>query len=490
MNETIPLTGTGRRPPFSHPDFLGIASVSLRRRRIWAGAYLSLLGALVLGTTPGARAQVNPAEILDPKLKAAEQTYLPQLITLNRAIQSTKFPFNFFLSRYVGLDPARQREADTRGIEFVKFHDQVVLKTTGNYNAAYNADLLTQNQRAARTFQDVVVPILRLVTQDIPTDVSCDSIGFEISYHVRRQNRNYDYEGKEILVVVFDKADAYSYLPAPRDSERQDILNRSQVYVDGKEFGLALEERDPFPVEGLERADRQSPARQAAPAVAQASPAAASPSPASETRLSSAYQSVLPSLPDPDKQKAEAAGLGASSSEDSPPHPAPAPASPSPGAATQADADRLQAQYQAQLDALGKEGTAKFHFVDYAPPSFVVFRNQVYLQLTLRNPNRFDPQAASIYKRAAQSFDLFLAPQLKPLVDMLPADADFAGLDVTVLDQLAPQSASSSEALEFICPLKPLRQFVNADITNQELINQSAVLVNGVRIALNLQQVE
>ena len=151
MNETIPLTGTGRRPPFSHPDFLGIASVSLRRRRIWAGAYLSLLGALVLGTTPGARAQVNPAEILDPKLKAAEQTYLPQLITLNRAIQSTKFPFNFFLSRYVGLDPARQREADTRGIEFVKFHDQVVLKTTGNYNAAYNADLLTQNQRAART---------------------------------------------------------------------------------------------------------------------------------------------------------------------------------------------------------------------------------------------------------------------------------------------------------------------------------------------------
>jgi hypothetical protein len=35
-----------------------------------------------------------------------------------------------------------------------------------------------------------------------------------------------------------------------------------------------------------------------------------------------------------------------------------------------------------------------------------------------------------------------------------------------------------------------LRNFVNADITNQQLIDQSIVLVNGVRIALNLQLVE
>jgi hypothetical protein len=33
-------------------------------------------------------------------------------------------------------------------------------------------------------------------------------------------------------------------------------------------------------------------------------------------------------------------------------------------------------------------------------------------------------------------------------------------------------------------------QFVNADITNQQLLDQSVILVNGVRIALNLQLVE
>jgi len=156
--------------------------------------------------------------------------------------------------------------------------------------------------------------------------------------------------------------------------------------------------------------------------------------------------------------------------------------------ATQTDADRLQAKYQPQLEALGKEG--HFHFAEYAPPDFVIFRNQILLQLTLRNPQPFDKEGSSIYKRAAQSFDLFLAPQLKALLARVPVDPELQGLDVTVLNQLATKTQPSSEAIEFICPLRPLRQFADAEITNQDLINQSTILVNGVRIALNLQQVE
>jgi len=159
-------------------------------------------------------------------------------------------------------------------------------------------------------------------------------------------------------------------------------------------------------------------------------------------------------------------------------------------AATPADADRLQAKYQSQLDALAKEGAARFHFVDYAPPSFVVFRERLYLQLTLRNPLAFDKDSSSIYKRAAQSFDLFLALQLKALLEKTPEIAEMEGLDITVVNQLAAKPSPSSEAVEFILPLKPLREFVDAGITNQELINRSIILVNGVRIALNLQLVE
>ncbi len=63
-------------------------------------------------------------------------------------------------------------------------------------------------------------------------------------------------------------------------------------------------------------------------------------------------------------------------------------------------------------------------------------------------------------------------------------------MDVTVIDQLVTKAGSGSEAVEFIFPIKALRSFVDAGITNQDLINQSLVLVNGVRIALNLQLVE
>ena len=110
-----------------------------------------------------ANGQVSPAEIVNPSLKAAEQAYMPQLAAVNRAIAGATFPFTFSLSRFAGLDPKEQAGADARGLEFVHFHDRLVLKATGNYNAAFSGELLTANQRAGRVFGDVVVPILQIL---------------------------------------------------------------------------------------------------------------------------------------------------------------------------------------------------------------------------------------------------------------------------------------------------------------------------------------
>jgi len=442
--------------------------------------YLLLMGTMLLVGPRAGFGQVSPAEIINPQLKAAEKAYLAQLIQLNRAIGSTKFAFPFLLSRYVGLDPASKLEADTRGIEFVNFQDQMVLKITGNYGAAFSAERLTQNQRASRIFEDVVVPILHLLPGEISPDVSCDRIGFEISYHVRTQAHSYDYEGKEDLVVVLAKDDAFHFVQSD-ESARQEILNRSQVYVNGEKFGLALGERDAFNLEAVERSAPPQPA----PLSAKGGDADAL---SQDRRLARLDPGPSAELDFPNRQAGEAASIAlpspASRLRELQPKAANAPAM------TPAEAERLQAKYQPQLDALAKEGLAKFHFVEYAPPAFVIFRNQVLLQFTLRNPLHFDRETSSIYKRAAQSFDLFLAPQLKDLLAKIPAGTEFAGVDITVLNQLAAEPAPSSEAVEFICPLEFLRQFVDAAITNQDLINQSVVLVNGVRIALNLQQVE
>lgn len=440
-----------------------------------------VLGAALWGLAPCAvQAQVSPAEILSPQLKAAEQKYLPQLLSLNRAIASTKFPFPLVVSRYVGLDPKSQAGLDTRGIEFVKFHNRIVLKISGNYNAAYNADKLTQNQRADRVFNDVIVPILKLVPKEIPADVTCDAIGFEISYHVENGSRNYEYEGKEILAVVLDKADAFRFPNLPRDSERQEVLNGSEIYLSGKEFGLALSERNPYRLEELDR----TPARE------QVEGAATLSSPSSDRRLSRINEDLPPALQKAATQPDGDPRLTASGGSTGAAHDKPEIQTAAPPVATQVDADRLQAKYQSQLDALSKKGAEQLHLAEYAPPAFVVFRNQIFLQLTLRNPQQFDKESSSIYKRAARSFDLFLAPQLKSILAKVPAVAELEGLDITVLNQFTTKTQPSSEAIEFVCPLKPLRQFADAEITNQELVNQSVVLVNGVRIALNLQQVE
>ena len=443
------------------------------RARLLSSALI--LVALLLTIAGDTFGQVSPAEIINPQLKAAEAKYFSQLKSLNHAIEATKFPFPFYLSRYVGLDPAQQAEADSRGIEFVRFHERVVLKITGNYNAAYNAVLLAQNQRATHVFEEVITPILQLVTQEIPADVTCDAIGFEISFHTRSQKTNYDYEGKEILVAVLAPADAFAFSQAQSDQDRQEILNRSEIYLDGNLFGLALYQANPFDLEALGRTTTPTPPETAVN---------------SSRGGSLVGPKVVTDFTSP-TTRTEAGGKIASSGPGTPAPPAPpAPVNPAAPAATQSDADRLQSKFQPQLDAYAKELASRFHSVDYAPPSFGVFRNQIVLQITLRNTSRFNRDTTSIYKRAAQSFDLFLGPQLKDLLEKIPAGWEFNALDISVLNQLSPDTKTSSEAIEFVFPLQIARKFVDSDITNQQLIDQSVVLVNGMRISLDLQRVE
>jgi hypothetical protein len=307
-------------------------------------------------------AQVSPSEILNPDLKALEQSYFQQLKTLNQSIAKTKFPFPFYLSRFVGLDPAQQAEADSRGLEFVRFRERVILKVTGNYNAAYDTGRLTQNERAASTFRTVVLPVLEQVTAALPQDLACDGIGFEISHHTRIRDRSYDYEGKEVLVVVLDRDDAWALSRVSTDLERQEIVNRSKVYVSGAEVGLSLTERDPLNVQAL---PRSVPAKPDASSTARSSTTAGRSSllrsnlslPPASPIVSSPVDSVSPSanlaLPSP------------KAADPQPPIPPP----------TRAEADHLSEKYQLHLAALAKEGATKYHFVDYAPPTFMVFHD-------------------------------------------------------------------------------------------------------------------
>jgi len=438
------------------------------RSRTWLRVLtVSLALAAVAAFPQQGSAQVSPNEILNPQLKALEKRYFQELKTINQAIAKTHFPFPFYLSRLVGLDPAKQAEADSRGLEFVRFKDRVVLKATGNYNAAYDAKQFTRNERAARTFRDVFLPILQIVTQTISPDVDCDAIGFEVSYHVRDAKKSYDYEGRETLVVVLERKDAFQMVQETDDNARQEILNRSLVYLGGEDYGLSLVDRDPTMVD--------TQARNKSTKIEAASTAEAS---TSAGRLIRANPNLMPSAAAGDPSIS-----GSTAKVD---------LSQAKPAATTEQAEQLQAKYQTQLDALGKAGKAKFQFVDYDPPAFVVVSKQMVLQMTMRNTSKFDPEKTSLYKRAAQTFDLFVAPKMKDVLDMAPEDAPLDYYDFSVVNALVSNTGGKehSEAIEFLFPKNLARKFANSEITNQELIDKSQVLVNGVRIALNLQLVE
>jgi hypothetical protein len=423
------------------------------------------LFALVLSAfhAPGAFAQISPNEIRDPDLKELEKLYFPQLKSINQAIAKAKFPFPFYVSRYVGIEPAKQAETDSRGLEFVKFRDRTVLKTTGNYEAAYSATQFTRNERAAHTVHDVILPILQIVTQTVPPDIACDAIGFEVSYHTRTDEKSYDYEGKEILVLVFDRKDAFLLAQETNDTARQQILDRSLIFLGGKEYGLSLLEKDPVIVDTLARSKDNR---------------------ANSGSLGSSSR-VDPRL-FPPPNGVSTLGLADSASTGVPKvdlsHAKPA--------ATQADVDRLQRQYKDQIAALSANGQIKFQFVDYDRPAFVLIGKQLAFQMTLKNPLHFDPEKSSLYKRAAQTFDLFLAPKMKDILELAPDDPALDTYDFAVVNTLSAGTKDRSEAMEFIFPKELARQFANSDITNQALIDKSQVLVNGVRIALNLQLVE
>ena len=448
-----------------------------RRSRISAFARALLVLAIGLVAARSVHAQVSPTEIANPALSATEQQYLPQLESLQHAIGKTQFRLPFILTRYVGVDPSRQAPLDTRGIEFVYFQSRMLLKTSGFYTAAFNSEQLTSNERASRVFQEVIVPILRLIVQEIPSDVACDGIGFEIAYHARAAHKNSDYEGREILVVVLDRTDAFAFLNASGNEQQQAILNRAENYLDAKPFGLALGQKDAL---NLETLGISSPPNEESATY----PVSPAPAPARLPIVTPRFALASASGPSHAAPVDEAAtSIASPAAPPLDPRPAPSPG-PSP-----ADVERLQAQYQSQLDTFLKEDGAQFHLVDYAPPSFALYRKQLVLQLTLRNPLAFEKTTSSIYRRAAQSLDLFLALQLKALVPKLPADLPVDALDFSILNRLGNEK-DSSEAIEFICPLKSIRSFVEDEIGSQDLMDQSLVLVNGVRINLHLELVE
>ncbi len=427
--------------------------------KIFAGLLLSAVVTSIYG-------QVLPSEVSNPSARAAESKYLPQLETLQKEIGTATFPNQFQLARYLNAKAGRA-SMDRDGIEFVNFQHRIVLKVSGIYHVAFEAGLQAENVRATRTLVDAGIPLLRMAANAVPGGDDYDGIGLEIVYGTRDTNSAYQFEGREVLSAVFSRADALALVNAKNDAERQEVLNRSDLYVNGQTFGVALGQRDPYGSNSGERSSNQSGLKEANSNHASAS----------DQDLERAATLLRASVSRENPSKLNSAAEPIKSYVDA-----------EPGKSELAQVEEARLEPPTTMGA-GDTNGANSHFGRNDVPVLEHSGDQVLLHVSLQNSLSFDGANSSIYKRAAQSFDLFLAPGLRELMKTLPADAKYDAFKFSVVNRVS-NGITPSETVDYICPVQSTRSFLDNKITSQDLINQSMVLVNGVRIGLNLQTAE
>ncbi len=421
-----------------------------RKNRSWWAAFV------VAGIATIATAQVlTPAEIKSPEMRALQEKYFQQLQAVGAEVQAHIFPFNFYFSRVLDLEQAQQERADQRSLRFDNYGGMTVIELTGNYFASYSTALVNKSHRAARTFQDVMLPILEIIVPTFRDNPDVEGFAMEISHHIRGKTMGMDAEHPENLVLALSKDAALRLVNAKNDSDRQAAVLDGHFYFNGEPFLLYLtDQAAKDAAKQLDKDDASTPAKYAG---ASKSPIGSGPSPLSRPASRSSVT-------------------------------APPPRDTSPEALA-----KIQAADQKMIDLVAKEIDPQAHLVSYAPPAIIAFRKAAYLEFSV-DTTLSSSTTGSRYKMAALAFDDHIAHLVRPMMEYFKGDLDFDGIafSTTIHQEEKPGASKTlgSEAIEFFFFTDALRCYEVYDCTGQQLIDQGSVLINGERVRLDLQIAE
>ena len=433
-----------------------------RSRAGGLGLFLCVLCGFALSVIVArASAQVvSPVEIKDPALSALQQQYMDDLTRAGEDILANHFDYPFYLSRKLDLDQTQQQVADQSSIRFDSYKGKTVIAITGNYYAAYSAKKISPGQRARSTFLNVVMPILKATAPRFQNNQHVQGFAVEISHHIMGKVMGVSMERPENLMVYLPRTGALKLLAAKDKSAEQSALLQGEVFLNAQPISIWLNDAVLPPAadnNDAPAAGTQSDPAQTGTEIVSAGNGSGSPS-----------ATLVPQTPVKPKE---------------PPPPPPRDTS------TEALA-AVQLSNQPVVDRIVKELDAQAHFVAYAPPKFVAFRQGIYLELSLNST--LPPSAAgSRYKLAASAFDDHLSHLIRPILSYFKDEKEFDGIGLSTNIHLTGKSASSAgEAVEFFFLLSSLRCYENYDCTGQQLLDAGTVLINGERVALDLQIAE
>ncbi len=409
---------------------------------------------------------VAPVEIKDAALRALQFKYMDDLKEIGAEINNSSFPYPFYLSRKLDLDEQQQKSADQRSIRFDQYSGRTVLAITGNYYAAYSTDHINKDQRARSTYLAVAEPILKTAVPKFQTNPIVQGYAIEISHHILGKVMGVSMERPENLMMFFPQNAALKLLNAKDETARQAALLEGQFFVNAEPITIWLEGEGPQA--GLKV--------QAPDAPTEGTPANAASTQVVGSSDGHGAIATIPSFPRPTTPVNDV------------PHPQSRDVSPEALAS-------LQATHKQTLETMLKELDPQAHFVSYATPSFVAFRENIFLELSL-NTTLNEAAAGSRYRLAAMAFDDHIAHLIRPVLGYLKLDLkqdpkfDGIGYSTTIHLPGKNQPGTASEAVEFFFPLAALRCYETYDCTGQQLIDGGTVLINGERVSLDLQVAE
>jgi hypothetical protein len=439
----------------------------MRRSDLTAFFLLITINSLLAVPSAASAQVVSPMEMKDPKLRDLQTQNMEDLKYVGQEIVSSSFDFPFYLSRKLDIDEKQQQGADQRSIRFDHYNGKTVLAITGNYYAAYSAEKMNNEQRARETFLHVAMPILKIVVPRFQSNKAVQGYALEISHHVLAKVMNVPVEHPENLVVFLPQSAALKLLSTKDENAQQAALLQGQTLLNAAPVSIWLNGQGPQVAasEPLEAPDApENPSPHASAEILNVG----------DARGSDGHsRGAVPSFPKSPRVRETA----------DPPQPVR-------DISPQALAS-LQGANKEVLGAIVKELDAQAHFVSYAAPSFVAFRQGIYLELSL---NSALPEAAggSRYKLAAYAFDEHVAHLVRPVLGYFKGEPQFDGISFSTNIHLPGKATSSSpsEAVEFFFPFSALRCYEKYDCTGQQLIDAGTVLINGERVSLDLQIAE
>jgi len=406
---------------------------------------------VVIGTTAFLAAQVvTPMELSDPKTQRLQQQYYQALGAIGSEVEAHRFPYPFYFSRVLDVDQSKMQAQDQRSIRFNFYKNHTVLEITGNYYAAYSAEEMEPYKRLKETFQQVVMPLLQAAVPHFPDDSAFSAFAVEVSHHVRQKAMGVSSERPENVTVIIPVLSAQKLVDAKTDDQKQAAILEAELFLNGTPYSLWMQEGAP-PEEWKE--SNPPPQRETKPSVETI--AATVQRPASNSPSVSA--SLVKSMPTAMR------------------------------IFTQEDLARLQRQNDDAISRMARGLDKEAHFLAYAPPSFIGFRQGAYLQLSITTQLNA-AAGSSRYKLAALAFDDHVSHLVRPLLDYFSGDQDFDGVNFSSTIHIA--DGSSPLAVEFFFPFHTMRCFSNYECSGQQLLDSGTVVINGERATLDLQVAE